>query len=397
MTDFAALRSAYGLRLLFDPTFGRLAIAIVLALTLALRAIQIVALSGDEFWGYDLSAYFAAGERVLDGRSPYEPFQLDGPYSPHLAQLYLYPPFLAVLFAPIAAATSDYRVANWLWGAVGVGILVVAAVVLSRRERIAAGRDLTLLLMAVLAFAPVAGEIFIGNVHLLLAGLLVGAWVSLRSGSTRGEMAAGAFVAVATLIKVFPGLLILWFVLVGRPRAAVASLVTIGLLVLLTIPFVGLEPWLDYPNVLLSLGPPEQLTHVLAPSAWLSQVMPEPLARALVIGTALVAIVWATRRRSEAISYAVTVAASLLIAPALFHHYLALMLVPLLLAVRHTSWVIWIVAAYLLMSVGNQAVLGEGTWLGSRLLPTAGALLVVAGLLVWGERRAAKPAPIAVT
>jgi hypothetical protein len=83
------------------------------------------------------------------------------------------------------------------------------------------------------------------------------------------------------------------------------------------------------------------------------------------------------------------VAASLLIAPALFHHYLALMLVPLLLAIRHTSWAIWIVAAYLLMSVGNQAVLGEGTWLGSRLLPTAGALLVAAGLLVWGERRAA--------
>jgi alpha-1,2-mannosyltransferase len=392
VTGMSTLRTTFGLRLLFDPTFVRVAVGVVLAITLALRALQLIALSGDEFWGYDLSAYLAAGQRVLNGESPYQAFQLEGSYSPHLPELYLYPPLLAVLAAPFAAITDNYRVANWIWGTLGVVILAASTIALSRRERIATGRDLLLLLMAVLAFAPVTGEFFIGNVNLALAGLLAGAWLALRTGSARGEVAAGALVAVAALIKVFPILVILWFVLDGRRRAAIAALATMGLLVLATIPVVGLQPWLDYPTVLLNLGPPEQMTHVLAPSAWLSELVPVPVARAIVFVAAIAAMVWATLRRSDPVSYALAVTASLLVAPALFHHYLVLLLVPLLLAVRHTTSIVWIVLAYLLMSVGNQAVLGEGTWIGSRLLPTAGAVLVAVGLLVWGERRNMIPA-----
>ena len=186
----------------------------------------------------------------------------------------------------------------------------------------------------------------------------------------------------------------MWLLLVGRYRAFVASLVTLGALVLVTLPVVGLRPWLDYPTVLLNLGAPVEFGHVLAPSAWLWAVMPEPLARAIVLTTAGIVLVYATLHRTEPVSFGIAVALSILIAPALYHHYLAIMILPLLIGLRHTTNVAWVFLAFILMSVGGQSIEGDAMWLGSRAFPTIGALLVVAGLLIWGERRnTPQPAP----
>jgi len=51
------VREAYGVRLLFDQRFLRIALAFVLGLTLTFRVVQLLALTGDEYWGYDLSSY----------------------------------------------------------------------------------------------------------------------------------------------------------------------------------------------------------------------------------------------------------------------------------------------------------------------------------------------------
>jgi alpha-1,2-mannosyltransferase len=391
VTRLEAARSTYGLRLLFDPTFGRIAIGVALALVLAVRALQLVVLSGDVNWGYDLSAYLRAGQRVLDGQSPYAPFQFERTYSPHLRLLYIYPPFTAVLAAPFAALFPDHRVANWAWAAVCGLLLLGVSIAIARREQIASGWTLVLLVMAVFAFAPINDEFFIGNVHILLAALLGGAWLALRQSTPRGEALAGALVGVATLIKVFPGVLILWFLLAGRYRAALASFITMGVLALVTLPVTGLQPWLDYPVVLLNLGPPIEMDNVLAPSAWLTELMPSTFARVVVTVAGLGIVAWATANRSLAVSYAVAVTASVLIAPALYHHYLAVLVMPLLLGIKHSSNVGWIVAAFLLLSTGHQPILGDASWITGRLFPTLGALLTLVGLLVWGERRASEP------
>ena len=225
-----------------------------------------------------------------------------------------------------------------------------------------------------------------GNVHLLLLGLLAAAWLAIRRGTDRGEILAGALLGVATLIKVFPGVLILWLVLTGRVRGAIAALVTIAVLALVTLPFTGVEPWLQYPIVLFNLGVPEDTRDVLAPSVWLSALMPPLVARIAVTAVGLAAIVWASRRRSEPVSYAVAVAVSILIAPALYQHYLVILVLPVLLAIRFAPPLIWVIVAYVLLSGGEQEALGEWVWVVNRLLPTLGALLVVAGLLAFGQR-----------
>jgi alpha-1,2-mannosyltransferase len=383
-----SVREAYGVRLLFDQRFLRIALAVVLGLTLFFRVLQLLALTGDEYWGFDLSSYTGSGQRVLDGQSPYRDFQLEGSYQPQGPRgLYTYPPFLAAVFVPAAAVFDSDTFANWFWLAFGAALLAIVVVGVAHREHIADGWDLVLLLMAAFAFAPVQGELFIGNVHLLLLGLLGGAHLALCRGTRAGELIGGALIATAAMVKIFPGLMIVWLLLARRFRAVWASIVTLIALVLVTLPVTGFQPWLDYPTVLMNLGPPVEFGHVLAPSAWLWNVMPEPLARAVVLTTAAILLIFATFRRTEPVSYAVAVALSILSAPALYHHYLAIMILPLLIGLRHTTNVAWVFLAFILMSVGGQSIEGDAMWLGSRVFPTLGALLVVAGLLVWGERR----------
>ena len=387
VTSQSALRSTFGLRLLFDPTFIRAALWVVLGLAFLVRVAQFLVFSTQEQWGYDFSSYYLAGADVLAGRSPYDPFQLQGPYSPQVPGQYIYPPAFAVAVAPFSALFSDYREANWLWAGVGAVVLVAVVVGVGRRELAFARRDLALLLLAAFAFAPVIGELVMGNVHLLILGLMAGTWLAVRDGRARGEIVGGALVGVAALIKIFPGVVILWFLLTGRIRAAVAALITIAILVVLTLPIIGLEPWLQYPTVLLNLGTPVDTQDVLAPSVWLSAALPPLLARIVVTTAGVALVVWAVARRSEPVSFAVAVAVSILIAPALYQHYLALLVLPMLLALRVAPPLAWVAVAYVLLSGGEQEALGDFVWIVNRALPTLGALLVVAGLLVFGERR----------
>lgn len=382
----------YGLRLLSDARVLRMAIGVALAIFLTARAAFFLDLTDEAQWGYDFSAYLWAGDRVLAGDSPYSPHQLAGLYSPQDPQgLYLYPPLLAVVVTPLSAAFEDYRAAAWVWSALGAGILLAAVLGVARSERIGSRTDRALLVGAAFAFAPVVGELVLGNVHLLLLGLSTGAWLANRRGTTGGEMVAGSLVGVATMIKIFPGILVVWFLVMGRPRAALAALAAMAALVVATLPVTGIGPWLDYPTVLLNLGPVVDPRDALAPTVWLSEVVPPAIARVVVTASGIAVILATTRRLPEASSFAIAVAVSVLIAPAVYHHYLAILVLPLLIAVRYAPPVAWVGVAYLLMSGGEQDVLGDGAWVTNRLLPTIGAILIVVCLAV--PRRGASGAP----
>ncbi len=383
-----AFSDVFGLRLLYQRRVRRIGLAVVLGAVLLFRLYQFLRFSGVIQWGFDFSFYWRAGRHVLAGESVYAPFQLAGPYPPQGVDYeYLYPPFLAVVVAPLSAIFDDYRSANWVWAGLGAAILVLAVLLIARREALAAGFDRVLLVGAAFAFGPAVGELIIGNVHLLILGLLAGAWLAVRRDTPRGEIVAGALVGVAALIKVFPGLLIVWFLLSGRYRAAAAAVVAMAAIAVATLPVVGLGSWLDYPIVLLNLGPPVDERDVLAPTAWLSAFMAPAVARIVVTAAAMGVIVWVTRHRPVPVGFAVTVALSVLIAPALYPHYLAIMLLPLLLALRHAPSLAWIGLAWLLMNGFEPEALGDAVAIVSRVVPTIGALLVVVTLVWFGRER----------
>lgn len=159
------VRDLYGLRLLFDPRFQGAAVALLLVVVLAFRGLQFIAWTSSIQWGYDFSAYWQAARSLLDGGPVYSPHQLAGSYGPQQQYLYLYPPFLAVAVAPLAAAFDDYRAAAWVWAGIGAAIVVGVVWAISRVEGLATGRRGWYLLAAAFALPPVVGEIVLGNVH----------------------------------------------------------------------------------------------------------------------------------------------------------------------------------------------------------------------------------------
>lgn len=397
------------------------ALAVVAALVLAFRAFQLALLTRQIQWGYDFSFYRTAGRRILNGQAIYSAAQLAGPYAPQGQDGFLYPPPFAAIVAPLAALfPNDYRAAAWLWTGLGAVVLTVAVLALWRSERlgdrfpILAGRGRWFLVAAALAFPPVVGELVLGNVHLLLLGLLTLAWLGIRRGDQRGEWIAGLAVGAAAIIKVFPGVLLVWFLLTRRYRAAAAVVVGAAALALVTLPLTGIEPWLQYPTVLANLSAPADTTDTLAPTVWLSEVLGFTVARMVVTVVGLAILAWAAIRAhsrtsspgyspmgiksaasamTTARSFAIAVTVSILIAPALYHHYLAVLVLPLVLGLAPDVPLALLAASYLLMWGGEQGALGDVAWLVNRALPTAGAVLLLLALIPrqGGGREAGTP------
>jgi len=408
-----------------------LMVALVLGLVLVFRATQFAGLTGQVQWGYDFSFYWTAASHVLHGELIYSAAQLAGPYAPQGQDGFLYPPPLAAEVMPLAALFADYRAAAWLWNGLGAAILVASVLALHRSERIGerypllAGRGRWLLVGAAFAFPPVIGELVLGNVHLLLLGLLTLAWLGVRRGDSRGEWLAGVAVGLAAVIKVFPAVLVLWFLLTRRWRGASGAALGAAAAALLALPFTGIEPWLQYPTVLANLSAPADTTDTLAPTVWLAPYLGFTAARVLVTVAGLAILAWAAlaaaRRPAAAVtghvpaadmqpaaaatahepaaaqrssadsttalSFAVAVTVAVLVAPAVYQHYLALLVLPLVLGLGAGVPVPLLALAYLLMWGGQQDALGGASWIVNRALPTLGALILLGALLVAGTFR----------
>ena len=374
----------YGLRRLREPAFQRIVLVVLAVILVAFRLTQFLVWSTRIQWGYDFSAYWTAASNLLHGLPIYIADQLTGPYAPQRQFLYLYPPPLAGAVTPFAALIpGDYRVAAWAWAALGFLIVATSVLAVARslglpeRVRSATGHGPWILLVAALCFPPVVSELVLGNVHVLLLGLLSVAWLGVRRGDGTGLRWAGIAVGLAAAVKVFPALLILWFLLTGRRRAAVWSVIGGLAAVVVTLPITGIQPWLDFPSALFNLSAPSDTTDTLAPTVWLASFIGFSTARVVVTVAALGLLAWSARRLPTRQSFALAVLLSLLIAPALYQHYLAITVLPFLLLLAEPNAFRWLVVAYILMSGGEQTAYGDFAWIVNRGLPTAGTLILL--------------------
>jgi Protein of unknown function (DUF2029). len=408
--------STFGLRLLARRGPQLLALGLLASLVLAFRAIQFAVLTTQVQWGYDFSFYWTAALHLLHSEPIYSAAQLAGPYAPQGQVGFLYPPPLAGFVEPLAVIfPNDYRAAAWVWLAIGATILVASVLALWRSERLAdrfpvlAGHGKWLVVAGAIAFPPVVGELVLGNVHLELLGLLTLAWLGARRGTHNGEWLAGVAVGVAAVLKVFPGVLLLWFVLSGRPRAAFGVIVGAVAVALIALPLTGVQPWLDFPTVLANLSAPSDTTDTLAPTVWLTSLVSFSLARVVVTVTSLAILAWSawairTRGGPEsarptppalvpARSFAAAVVIAVLISPAVYQHYLALLVLPLVLGLGAGVPLRYLAVAYFLMWGGQQAALGDVSFILNRAAPTAGALVLLGALIAATRRSAGDPMP----
>lgn len=178
-------------------------------------------------WGTpsDEHAYWLAGRRLLDGLPLYDPSAT--PVTPYA---YWYPPPVAQVLAPVAAILPSLAfTAAW------TVLLLVCLWWLADRNPLET--------LALVAFPPVAVELWFRNIHLVLAVLVV---LAVRHRS--------ALFSVGAAIKLSPGIGIAWLAARGRWRAAGVAL-GVGVVMLALSVALSPDAWRQFVEVIGARGP----------------------------------------------------------------------------------------------------------------------------------------------
>jgi hypothetical protein len=234
---------------LSSPVRRALRDGLVLAGLLAAGYLFVVVAPQAGTVGFDAFAYWS--------------LSINDPYATHIGGLgaFLYTPVIARLFAP--AANLDWLTFLWLW----LAILLGTAIWLG-------GRNWRWLW--VLAFPPVALELYHGNVHLLMAAAIA---LGFRYPAT------WAFVL---LTKVTPGVGLLWFLVRREWRNLAIALGVTAAIVSVSLVFdLGLwQQWIDRQLVGALAEAPNQ------PNIAIPLFLRLPVAAAIVVWGALTNRKW---------------------------------------------------------------------------------------------------------
>ena len=170
----------------------------------------------------DLDVYREAGRYALHGRDPYSPGFGD---SLRIKLPFTYPPFAALVFAPLALLPRSALLVGWT--ALCIGLFAVIVHVAVRPALLARGWSHPVVLAAAAGIlvwsVPVAQTISYGQINLVLvAACLLDCGVTPRASGRR----RGVLVGIATAIKLTPGIFIVYFALTRQRAAAARAAVT---------------------------------------------------------------------------------------------------------------------------------------------------------------------------
>jgi hypothetical protein len=150
----------------------------------------------------DFETYWAGARRLFDGQPLYAAAQLSGPYvagDMDYGSGYVYPPTAAALSLPLAPLPVDI---GWaVFDGLALAGLAAATFLIARREGFSRPASAVVAALIV-SSGPIAQAAFAGNVNLWLGLGLAVAWLWPRS--------AAWFAVVGGLIKLYPGIAILW-------------------------------------------------------------------------------------------------------------------------------------------------------------------------------------------
>ncbi|MEU4190341.1 glycosyltransferase 87 family protein [Kribbella sp. NPDC026611] len=184
----------------------------------------------------DLRVYFAAARGLVDGDDIYTAHHK----FPGMGLGFTYPPFAALVFAPLAVGLTFARFAITLASAAALLVIGWTTAKALRWGPIAA----LVIAFAALAFEPVWSTFGLGQINLVLLALLMLDLVGPMPRRFRGVL-----VGIATGIKLTPGIFILFLLVTRRFReAVVAAGTTMATMVLayLVMPDATTEFWTKY-------------------------------------------------------------------------------------------------------------------------------------------------------
>jgi hypothetical protein len=359
----------------------------IVALLLFALTVSLILLAAGQTLGYDYLCYEGAARAVSQGRPMY-----DNAFSISIGTCpgtYTYPPPFAVALVPLL---------NLGGAAPGVWCLAMAACFLAGVALLPVRSSVRWSILVLAAFDwPLLYAIKLGQVGPILFLVFAAAWRWIdRAGPF------GVACAVGTLVKVQPGLVVIWAFATRRRRAAVTALAVGAIAAALALPFAGLADWMTYSDLIRGLAGTYGI-HDVAPGAVAFHAgASAAAANAVQVGSIAVAaagLLVAWRFTSPAVSLQVTFVASQILSSPLRDHYALLLLIPTAwLLDRGRRWAIvfplsgWIALYAVPVSdsaAATSVAAGSVNWVAASSIPLAffGCLAV----LLWEgfrERRA---------
>jgi len=203
------------------PGTGRAATARKIATVAALAAAVTAFLTwyGNRHDFYDLRIYLSAMRWWAEGHPLYDYAQAD----PVQGELYFtYPPFAALLLWPFAAAPTGASIAVFTIGT-ALALIVTTAWQLgpiADRHRLPRWYLVALAVPLVFLIEPIRETIAFGQVNMLLVVLIL---ADLLRAVPRQSRWAGVGIGLATALKLFPGIFIVYLLVTRRWRTAAVA------------------------------------------------------------------------------------------------------------------------------------------------------------------------------
>jgi alpha-1,2-mannosyltransferase len=322
-------------------SLGRAALPLVAVAVLVLFSGATIRAAGDNL-GFDFLAYHQAARRILDGLPLYDlGFEQAGGFG-----LFYYPPPFAVLLLPLGLL--DPLVATWAWTAILVGAFGLGVWLMPVSSTV----RWTTVLLAGLSW-PFLFALRLGQIGPILFLLFAAGWRWLDD-----PVRLGASAGLGALVKLQPGLVLVWALLTRRFRAVVVGGVLIVVAALVAAVVTGPGSWLDYAVLLRAVSDPIETAHNSTPGAvaWQMGASMAVAAAIQMSATVLVfgVVVVAALRTSAEASYLVVVVASQLLSPILWSHYALLLLLPTAWLMQRGMW--WAAALPLVTALPLVAV-----------------------------------------
>jgi alpha-1,2-mannosyltransferase len=195
----------------------------------------------------------------------------------------------------------------------------------------------TTILLAGLSW-PFAYAMKLGQVGPILFLLFAIGWRWLDD-----PRAVGGSAAAGAIVKIQPGLVLVWAALTRRWSAVVVGIAVLVLAaVAATLVTGGPTVWTDYVALLRNVSDPIATPHNFTPGAVAYQAgVPTGLAETIQLASSVAAIavvVIAALRASAPASYLATVTASQLLSPVLWDHYAMLLVLPVAYLLAKGQW-----------------------------------------------------------
>lgn len=263
-----------------------------------------------------------------------------------------HPPTAVIIALPFGLLS--YGSAFLLWNWLSVAALTASAILILRETGIRFSRWAILPALTLAIGNPLLQHIACGQLGTLLLLLITVAWVADRRGYTA---TAGALLAVATAVKLFPGFLFLYFMLKGKWRAVVAGGLTFVAAIGLTLAILGPQAFEDYVKYAMPEVGKYRRTWANASldGFWIrllsaesdrtiplvaGRVLPRvayAVSAAIVVGVTSLVVRRSRTKESNDLAFGLQLVAMLLVSPITWDHYFLLLTLPTILVVHYLA------------------------------------------------------------